>query len=73
MFISKQKLWFLLIFVMPIVILVAVLVFIPSRAVETVENSTELNQVRKYFYSFDKFYEFLSSNASKIIIELRVE
>lgn len=45
---------------MLIVILVAVLVFIPSRGVESVENSTELNQVREYFYSFDKFYELLT-------------
>lgn len=38
MFIDLQKVWILLIFVMLVVILVAVLVFIPSRVVETVDS-----------------------------------
>lgn len=58
---------------MLIVILVAVLVFVPSRGVESVEDSTDLDQVREYFDSFDKFHELWPSNACKIFTELRVE
>lgn len=70
---KTQKLCFFKIFVMLIVILVAVLVFIPSRGEESVGDSTDLDQVKDHFNSFDKFYVLWPSNACKIFIELRVE